>query len=78
MQVIDDPDQVLDAVLAFYEDREEAVEQPAENKTACSICKRRRSYWNATSAKLRSLRLCSFDRPFSRSSSIAFMPICKC
>ena len=33
MQVIDDPDQVLDAVLRFYEDREEAVEQPAESKS---------------------------------------------
>jgi uncharacterized protein (TIGR00730 family) len=33
MQVIDDPDQVLDAVLAFYEDREDAVEQPAESKS---------------------------------------------
>jgi uncharacterized protein (TIGR00730 family) len=33
MKVIDDPDQVLDAVLAFYEDREEQVEQPAEGKS---------------------------------------------
>jgi uncharacterized protein (TIGR00730 family) len=33
MQVIDDPDQVLDAVLRFYEDREDAVEQPAESKS---------------------------------------------
>ena len=33
MQVIDDPDQVLDAVLRFYEDREESVEQPAEGKS---------------------------------------------
>jgi uncharacterized protein (TIGR00730 family) len=33
MQVIDDPDQVLDAVLRFYEDREESVEQPAESKS---------------------------------------------
>lgn len=33
MQVIDEPDQVLDAVLRFYEDREEAVEQPAESKS---------------------------------------------
>jgi hypothetical protein len=27
MQVIDDPDQVLEAVLAFYEEREEQPEQ---------------------------------------------------
>ncbi|WP_250529334.1 TIGR00730 family Rossman fold protein [Caballeronia sp. ATUFL_F1_KS4A] len=33
MQVIDDPDQVLEAVLRFYEDREESVEQPAESKS---------------------------------------------
>jgi uncharacterized protein (TIGR00730 family) len=33
MQVIDDPDQVLDAVLRFYEDREDSVEQPAESKS---------------------------------------------
>ena len=33
MQVIDDPDQVLDAVLRFYEDREDSVEQPAEGKS---------------------------------------------
>ncbi|KMQ80756.1 hypothetical protein BPMI_02698c [Candidatus Burkholderia pumila] len=33
MQVIDDPDQVLDAVLAFYEDCEEQVETPAESKS---------------------------------------------
>ncbi len=33
MQVIDDPDQVLDAVLAFYEDREEQTEQPGESKS---------------------------------------------
>jgi uncharacterized protein (TIGR00730 family) len=33
MQVIDDPDQVLDAVLRFYEDREEAVETPVESKS---------------------------------------------
>ena len=32
MQVIDDPDQVLEAVLQFYEDRETAEEQPAEGK----------------------------------------------
>ncbi|SAL64702.1 decarboxylase [Caballeronia terrestris] len=33
MQVIDDPDQVLEAVLKFYEDREDAGEQPAEGKS---------------------------------------------
>ncbi|MDB5834008.1 MAG: decarboxylase [Caballeronia sp.] len=33
MQVIDDPDQVLEAVLQFYEDRETAEEQPAEGKS---------------------------------------------
>ncbi|WP_277184677.1 TIGR00730 family Rossman fold protein [Caballeronia sp. BR00000012568055] len=33
MKVIDDPDQVLDAVLAFYEDREDVAEQPAEGKS---------------------------------------------
>jgi uncharacterized protein (TIGR00730 family) len=34
MQVIDNPDQVLDAVLQFYEDRESAgEEQPAEGKS---------------------------------------------
>jgi uncharacterized protein (TIGR00730 family) len=33
MQVIDDPDQVLDAVLSFYEEREEQAEQPAESKS---------------------------------------------
>jgi uncharacterized protein (TIGR00730 family) len=33
MQVIDNPDQVLDAVLQFYEDRESAGEQPAEGKS---------------------------------------------
>ncbi|WP_144112819.1 TIGR00730 family Rossman fold protein [Paraburkholderia sp. BCC1886] len=31
MQVIDDPDQVLEAVLKFYEDREEAEPQPAKS-----------------------------------------------
>jgi uncharacterized protein (TIGR00730 family) len=31
MQVIDDPDQVLDAVLKFYEDREEAEPHPAKS-----------------------------------------------
>ena len=33
MQVIDDPDQVLEAVLQFYEDRETAEEPPAEGKS---------------------------------------------
>jgi uncharacterized protein (TIGR00730 family) len=33
MKVTDDPDQVLDSVLHFYEDREEAPEQPAEGKS---------------------------------------------
>lgn len=32
MQVIDDPDKVLDAVLQFYEDRETATETPVEEK----------------------------------------------
>ena len=36
------------------------------------------SYWKATSAKLRSLRLCRRCRPFMRNNSIAFTPICKC
>jgi uncharacterized protein (TIGR00730 family) len=31
MQVIDDPDQVLEAVLKFYEDREEAEPHPAKS-----------------------------------------------
>src|ERR1700682_4374227 len=31
MQVIDDPDQVLEAVLAFYEDREEGEAQPTKS-----------------------------------------------
>jgi predicted Rossmann-fold nucleotide-binding protein len=31
MQVIDDPDQVLEAVLKFYEDREEAEPQPTKS-----------------------------------------------
>jgi hypothetical protein len=31
MQVIDDPDQVLDAVLKFYEDREETEPHPAKS-----------------------------------------------
>jgi uncharacterized protein (TIGR00730 family) len=31
MQVIDDPDQVLEAVLAFYEEREEAEVHPAKS-----------------------------------------------
>ena len=31
MQVIDDPDQVLEAVLKFYEDREETEPHPAKS-----------------------------------------------
>ena len=38
----------------------------------------RRRYWNATSAKLRSLRLWSWSTPCSRSFSIARMPMRRC
>lgn len=37
-----------------------------------------RAYWNATSAKLRSLRLCSWPGAAWRSSSSALMPMRKC
>lgn len=42
-----------------------------------AIAKRLR-YWNATSAKLRSLRLCSDSTPPCLSSSIARMPMRRC
>ncbi len=35
-------------------------------------------YWNATSAKLRSLRLCNCPMPWVRSSSMARMPMRRC
>jgi hypothetical protein len=47
-------------------------------RSTAGCVRRRFGYWKATSAKLRSLRLCSWSTPWSRSNSIARMPMRRC
>ena len=52
--------------------------EPAAGLATPSGERQRRGYWNATSAKPRSLRLCSLSTPEPRSSSSARMPMRRC
>lgn len=78
---------VVDGGVRVYDNRLAVSDDPRPKAcvgVACSqglwmsapACSRR--YWNATSAKLRSLRLCSRPGRSWRSSSTARMPMRRC